>query len=164
MRGSDGHLLFEATQTRLMDAVELPPSSLLLTDMYPVMLIVLLGMAMRLRKTRQWILRGPVPAVALGLAAPCLLMLTAISMNYRYRMEFYPEIDLLAFAGLYISSTDESARARLGRWKRILLVAVVVSVISAMGELALYKISEYGPSQVLLRDGIVRLYQQELAP
>jgi hypothetical protein len=162
--GSDGHLLFETTQTRLMDAVELPPSSLLLTDMYPMVLIVLLGMAMRIRITRQWVLRGPLPALALGLVVPCLLMLMAISMNYRYRMEFYPEIDLLAFAGLYLSAKDEGAKARLGRWKRVLLVAVIVSVISAMGEIALYKMSEYGPSQVYLREGIVRHYQQVLAP
>jgi hypothetical protein len=164
VRGSDGRLLFEAAQTRLMDAVEMPPSSFFLMDLYPILLIVLLAVGMRSRSARRWIAPGPLLAMAAGLTAPCLLMLTAISMNYRYRMEFYPEIDLLAFAGLWLTVKDAEAGARFARLRQWMVAAVVVSVVGAFGSMILYKMSYWGPSQLYLRGGIVRYYYHRLPP
>jgi hypothetical protein len=160
-RGTDGRLLLEATQTRLLDAAELPPSSFLLTDLYPLLFLVLLA---RARQLRRWVPAAELAAVACGLAVPCVAMLMAISMNYRYRMEFYPEIDLLAFTGLYVALRDPAAQQRLQSWRRALGIAAVVSVCSAFAALALYKLSYYGPSQELLRNGIVRYYIQMASP
>jgi hypothetical protein len=43
--GANG--LFDNTQTRLMIAAELPPSSFFLTDLLPIAFIVFLAMALR---------------------------------------------------------------------------------------------------------------------
>ncbi len=125
LQGANG--LFDNTQTRLMFAAELPPSSFFLTDLLPLAFIVFLAMALwparrifpqRLRKGALFVPSTNPPqssrifshdqglALAAGLAVPCVLMLTAIYMSYRYRMEFYPEIDLLAFLGLYATVSN----------------------------------------------------------
>ena len=103
-------------------------------------------------------------AVACGLALPCVLMLTAISMNYRYRMEFYPELDLLAFTGLYIALRDDAMQQPLNRCRRVLPAAAVISVCSAFAAMTLYKLSYYGPSQQLLHNGIVQFYIRMVSP
>jgi hypothetical protein len=164
LRGNDGRLLFEDVQTRMMDAVELPPSSFFLTDLYPMALIVLLAAAMRSASTRRKVPTGELIALAAGLAVPCLLMLTAISMNYRYRMEFYPEIDLLAFAGLWVTVKDSAAEQRFTRWRRWMAAAATVSVAGALAVMILYKASDWGPSQRYLRNGVVSYYRDVLSP
>jgi hypothetical protein len=179
LQGADGQLLFESTQTRLMDALELPPSSFLLTDMLPIAFIVFLAISLwagrhrlaRVLRTEWGIAPGeetqptfrlfsPVQGLALaaGLAVPCVLMLTFISMNYRYRLEFYPEMDLLAFLGLYAIISNPSLLARFNRCKRWMLAATIVSIVSAFATMALYKLSDWGPSQLFLRTGIVHYY------
>jgi hypothetical protein len=91
-QGTDGKLLFEPEQTRLLDSVELPHSSFFLTDLLPIVFIVFLAAsilhAQSLRPISLWRLL----ALAAGLALPCVLMLTAISMHYRYRMEWRPAV------------------------------------------------------------------------
>jgi hypothetical protein len=158
LRGGDGRLLFEGIQTRLMDAVELPPGSFFLTDLLPICFIVFLACALWSRRSQvlhpmsRWI------ALAAGLLAPCYLMITAISMNYRYRMEFYPEIDLLAFLGLYAVVSDGALLAGFNRRRRWMLASALVSVAAAFVAMILYKLSDFGPSQQLLRHGIVHYY------
>ena len=44
--GADGRLLFENTQTRLMNGAELPPGSFFLTDLLPIAFIIFLAMAL----------------------------------------------------------------------------------------------------------------------
>jgi hypothetical protein len=143
-QGADSSLLFENTRIRLMDGAELPPSSFFLTDLLPIAFAVFLAMALWakrsillrcLRKDEIFAQRADPPpvfrpvayaqglALATGLAVPCFLMLIAISMSYRYRMEFYPEIDLLAFLGLYATVSDplcwpDSTAAAAGSWLR----------------------------------------------
>jgi hypothetical protein len=90
-------------------------------------------------------------------------MLTAISMNYRYRMDFYPAMDLLAFTGLYVALHGVNLH-RLNRWRRGLFLAAMVSVGSSFAAMVLYKLSFYGPSQAYLRDGIVAYYVRMLSP
>jgi hypothetical protein len=185
LQGGDGKLLFESTQTRLMDALELPPSSFFLTDLLPIAFIVFLGVALwtgrrsLARALRmEWELaqdeetQPPLRlfslaqgiALAAGLAVPCVLMLTAVSMNYRYRMEFYPEIDFLAFLGLYATVSNPALLARFNRCKRWMLAATIVSIFSAFAALVLYNFSEFGPAQLILRNGLVHNYLQNVSP
>jgi hypothetical protein len=181
LQGGDGRLLFESTQTRLMDSAELPPSSFFLTDMLPIAFIVFLAMAMwagrhslarGLRKSwgfasgeqAQPLFRLFSPAqglaLAAGLAVPCVLMLSFAWMSYRYRLEFYPEMDLLAFLGLYATVSDPALLARFIRRRRWMLAAVIISIVSTFAALVLCKLSQLGTSQPLLRNGLVHYYLQ----
>jgi hypothetical protein len=180
LQGADGRLLFENTQTRLLDSAELPPSSPFLTDLLPIAFIVFLAMAlwskrpsrsgslpkggMIARLADHWQSFGifspaQVLALAAGLAVPFVLMLTASSMTYRYRMEFYPEIDLLAFLSLYATVSNPALLARFNRIRHWMLAATVVSIVSAFAALLLNKISGPGPSQQYLQQGLVDYYR-----
>lgn len=183
MHGADGRLLFENTQTRLMNNVELPPSSLFLTDLLPMVFIAFLGTALWARRSSylrslkesgiiarnaespsssmfNFCTRGL--AIAAGMAVPCLLMLTAIGMCYRYSMEFYPEIDFLAFLGLFMIVSNPSLLARFNRYRRWMLAATVVSIVSSFTALILYRVSEFDPAQNILHEGVVHYYLQRI--
>ncbi len=150
-----GNFLFEHTQTRLFDCVELPPSTLFLTDLLPLCLIALLIVALWSRRSRslpparQWV------AIAVGLAFPGILMLTYTYVAYRYRMEFYPEIDFLAFLGLYMVLMDDSLRAIYARHRVWIEAALIVSVAASFASLLLYVFTPFGPAQDLLHRGLV---------
>ena len=92
-----GRLLLQNTQLELFDDVELPPSSLLFTD--PVVCI-LAGIGVLALARRRAPADGPMAGAALaGLACPILVMLTAISLCFRYRLDFYPALDFAACLG-----------------------------------------------------------------
>lgn len=180
LRGANGEPLFENTQTRMMDAVELPPSSFFLTDLLPIAFIVFLAIALWaarpifsrsagkgaifVRSTNPPRASSPIfshaqgLALATGLAVPCVLMLTAIYMSYRYRMEFYPEIDLLAFLGLYATVSNPALLVRFNRCRRWMLAAAMVSIVSAFAAMVLYWLSNWGLSQPYVRNGLVHYY------
>ena len=147
--GADGKLLFEAEQTRLFDAVELPPSSFFLTDLLPIVFIVFLAASIRRPQFFRPIALGQLLALVAGLAVPCVLMLTAIYAAYRYRMEFYPEIDLLAFLGFYAAASSAGV-AILHRYRSWTTAATLISIISAHGMLLLYNHSPGGQAQPYL--------------
>jgi hypothetical protein len=182
LHGSDGRLFLESTQTRLMDVVELPPCSFFLTDLLPIAFIAFLAIALwagrhsLARALRaEWgfaqdeqtqpplRLFSPAQGLALaaGLAVPCVLMLTFINMCYRYRMEFYPEMDLLALLGLYAIVSNPALLARFNRCRRWMLAAAVVSIVSAFMALLLYKVSTLYTAQPLLRNGVVHYYMYD---
>ncbi len=156
--GGGGSLLFEATQTRLMDAVELPPSSFFLTDLLPILFLAILLLALFRRQAQHLLAVLQCLALASGLVIPCLLMLTAISMNYRYRMEFYPLLDLLAFLGLYVTVVNPTYALRAQRHLRWFQLATTISILAAFAEMILYKLSVFGPATQLLRRGLVQYY------
>lgn len=178
--GADGRLLFENTQTRLMNGAELPPGSFFLTDLLPIAFIIFLAMALWAarpifsRSSRKGAIFGqytnPLPsswifshaqglALATGLAVPCALMLTAIFMSYRYRMEFYPEIDLLAFLGLYATVSNPALLVRFNRCRRWMQAAAVISIVSAFAAMVLYWLTDdWGTAQPYLRNGLVHYY------
>ena len=155
-QAADGKLLFEAEQTRLFDAIELPPSSFFLTDLLPIVFIIFLVASILRPQSLRPISLGQLLALVTGLSVPCVLMLTAIYMSYRYRMEFYPEIDLLAFLGFYAATSSVEGLAILHRYRAWITAATFVSVISAHGMLLLYNYSPFGPSQRFLHDGWLR--------
>jgi hypothetical protein len=158
LQGANGKLLFEAEQTRLLNLVELPPSSFFLTDLLPIAFIVFLAASILRPRPIRPIFLGQLLALAAGLAVPCVLMLTAIDMTYRYRMEFSPEINLLAFLGFYVATNSKGPLAILHRYRGWIIAATIISVLSAHAALLLYKLSSLGPAQRYLRDGVFAYY------
>jgi hypothetical protein len=165
LHGSNGHLLFESTQMRLFEDIELPPGSFFLTDLLPLCFIAFLAFALWKRRAgglsaaRQWVV-----AIAAGLLAPCIFILALIWEAYRYRMEFYAEIDFLALLGLCFTVTDQAILARFARLRRWMSAALAVSILSSFMAITLYDLSNYlGPSQEFLRSGVVQYYSQSLA-
>jgi len=146
---SDGHVLFAETQATLMDAMELPPGSFFLTD--PVLLRLAIAGVLSIRD------RGRA-ALVLGLCAPPVLILCAISMAHRYRMEFYPLLFVAALFGLAASSRW-TAPTRLFRITIIGGVAIGVLASHAMAVLEAY--SPRGPAEFYLeRYGLVGTYSR----
>jgi hypothetical protein len=91
-------------------------------------------------------------------------MLTFIYMSYRYRMDFYPEIDLLAFLGLYATVSNPDLLARFSRRRRWMLAATLISILSAFAALILYWFSNFGVSQRDLPNELVDHYLHSLLP
>lgn len=152
MHGADGQLLLEATRQHWIDAAELPPSSFLLTD--PLLLLLGAGaLATGLRRPSATRLRSA--AIALGLALPAVLMLCAVSMNFRYRLDFYPLFEFLAFSGVIL--IGEGARAP---GKRLVAALAVVSVLGSLLVGAAYLVGRLGPGQMLIGDGVGAYYLQ----
>lgn len=154
--GADGQLLLSGMRDRLIDAAELPPSSFFLTDPLLLILTALGVAALIAQRARQWSFRIEATLILMSLAAAPLLMLTAISMNFRYRMDFYAIIEFAAFLGLIAlarASWVHTARAR--RW---LIAATVVGILGSLVTMLLYKLGDFGPAQLLLRDGVIDYY------
>jgi hypothetical protein len=127
-----------------------------LTDLLPIVFIVFLTASILRPQSLRPISLRQLLALAAGLAVPCVLMLTAIYIAYRYRMDFYPEIDLLAFLGFYAATSSMGALAVLQRYRSWTTAATLVSIISAQDALLLYKHSQGGPSQLILHQGWLR--------
>jgi hypothetical protein len=154
---TDGKLMFEEYQTRLLDAVELPPSSFLLTDAF---LVLLVAYACWILITSRELSSGDrfgLGAIGVGLGLPWLLMLTAISMNFRYRIDFYPLLEFGAFVALVLA-----ARFKLipsgGRAKGLLFASVALSIVASHLVYTLYILSNFGPAIGFLRQGVVHYY------
>ncbi|MCL1514096.1 hypothetical protein DTJ15_07790 [Parasaccharibacter sp. TMW 2.1891] len=152
---ADGHYVLQDSFTRLIDANELPPSSFFLTDGFMLLCGALLIVGL-LRRGRVFpINRAALASVAVSLAIPAFLMMIAISMNYRYRAEFYPDIVFLGTLGcVYLYNNLKDVRAL----KKILVVLLVVSVVSSNLNIFLYGESELGPAYLYIKDGIFSYY------
>ena len=142
---ADGHVLFAEIQAPLMDAMELPPGSFLLTD------FLLLGLA----AAGVWAIRDRGrAALLLGLCVPAGLMLCAISMAHRYRMEFYPAFILAALLGLGAVSGKLSAPLRA-----LVVAGAMTGVLASHGMAVLYARSPWGPGEFYLeRNGLIATY------
>jgi hypothetical protein len=150
----DGQLLFAETQSRLTDMLELPAGSFALTD--PLLLILaVVGIA----SLRRW----PEAALAAGLAVPPLLMLSAISMAHRYRMEFYPFFLFAALLGWRTLCRDTAARPFGVVGRAAIVASLAVGILTAHAEAALYAVSPWGPAeQYLTRAGWIGTYAPRL--
>jgi hypothetical protein len=84
--------------------------------------------------------RAPVALAALGLGVPGVLMLMALAMTFRYRMEFYPFFELLAFVGF------AALLATPPRQTPVALFAggTAVSIAAALLLWLLYMLSPFG--------------------
>jgi hypothetical protein len=160
VHASNGDQLLESTWARTMISVELPPSSFFLTDTLAFCFIALLIFALWKRRSRglppvgRW-----AAAAAIGLLAPCILMLMAPHATYRYRVEFYPEIEFLAFVGLYLTVTNEKMLALFARFRNWIAGAVAVSIASSLLGLALLDVGQPLPPEPDPQ-GLVHYYLQ----
>jgi len=141
LHGRDGLLVFAQTHTRWYKYVETPPGSILLTDLFPLCFVLLLAVHLWKRRIRYSPAALYAAVLTAGLFLPCLLILNFPSLAYRYRMEFYPLIDLLAFLGLYFTLADEVTLTTFRRRQGWLTVALAVSILSAFVALTLYDFS-----------------------
>jgi hypothetical protein len=158
----DGLLLFEEHQQRLIDATELPPSSFLLTD--PLLLLLTAYTAWHLLAGRRnpAIDRTRTMAIMFGLTAPWVLMLTAISMNFRYRMDFYPLMEFGAFVGFLVLCRSALPKAASDWIRGVSVALALVGTLGSMFFLLLYHLSDFGPSIETLHDGIYNYYAESV--
>lgn len=151
------HLFFQDKFAQLIDAAELPPSSFFLTDGFFLFLggVFIYSVFRSVRNRQSWQIALPTLSVAMGLFIPALLMLMAISMNYRYRAEFYPLILFLAFMG----ATRVQEFSIRQQWIKPFCSALVgVGIVFSIISLVLYDLSDLGPSQSLIKNGILQYY------
>ena len=157
---SDGQFLLDDHQRRLLDAVELPPSSFLLTDAF---LVLLLAYACWIVATSRHLSssdRLKLSAIGAGLGLSWLLMLTAISMNFRYRIDFYPLLEFGAFVAVALAAGDKILTST--RAKKILFASVVLSIGASHFVLFLYKLSGLGPARDFLDQSLIHYYTSQL--
>jgi len=142
----DGQFLFSEFETRILDTVETPPSSFLLSD---PLLLVLCGVSLlrlpRLARERLIDLRA-VLALMIGFLIPVLLILTFFGMAFRYRMEFYPFLEFTAFVGFYAICVNPDRFSALSRSRLslFLIASAGVGIVCSHLLLFLYKISPGG--------------------
>jgi hypothetical protein len=151
LRDGSGQLLWADFVERTIDMAELPPSSFVVSDPLIVGLAVfgLFGLG-RAAVPR----RVSIALAAIGLAVPALLMPIALSYTFRYRIEFYPLLELCAFVGFWRVLTRLSTRVQA-----ILGVGTAASVVAAHAMWLLNAMSPLGPgSRVLGQSGILEFY------
>jgi hypothetical protein len=146
---ADGHVLFAESQATLMDAMELPPGSFLLTD--PLLLGLAVAGALSVRDRVR-------TALLLGLCVPPVLMLCAISMAHRYRMEFYP---MLFLAALFCVAAPSGRAATTKSFRAAIIGSLVISIVASHAIAVLDARSPRGPGEFYLeRYGNIMIYQR----
>ena len=157
---SNRQFLFSEFEERMLGSVEPPPASFLLSD---PLLLVLGGVFLpRLARERLLDLRAAA-ALMTGLLIPVLLILMFEGMAFRYRMEFYPLVEFLAFLGFYAICMKPGEFSTLSR-RRLSLILVASAgfgIIYSHFALFLYKISPF-TNRVLAPHGWVDLYLTQL--
>ncbi len=158
--GQAAYLIPESAR-RLFDAFEMPPSTPILTD---PLLVGLFGFFLwRLVRGRAHV-ASPLAttAVLFGLTLGGLMLLCALAMDHRYRLDFYPLLELGAFLGLNVALQEYGA-ARLAITRRVALAAVVlVGVIFSHGVMVLYKITPPGSAWLEFPNGVAPGYRAVL--
>nr|WP_294563371.1 hypothetical protein [uncultured Rhodopila sp.] len=157
-RGDQAYF-FQDWQNRLIEVTELPPSSFLLTDMLFIILLCCLIRHLISARGRSIVPLGNTTLILAGLAAPALLMLCAIAMCYRYRIEFYPFLDLGGFLGLYTVLAHRQSGPMSRRLRSGLIAAMVIGIAGSHAACAVYKISPLGSALRTMPDGVVEGYK-----
>jgi hypothetical protein len=142
----DGQFLFSEFETWILDGVELPPSSFLLSD--PLLLVLggaFLLQLRRLARERLLDLRA-VAVLMIGFLIPVFVILTFHYMAFRYRMEFYPFLEFAAFLGFYAIcvSPGQFSEASRSRLSLVLIASSGFGIVYSHLLLFLYKISPPG--------------------
>ncbi len=147
IRTHDG-FLFEDPMRRLIEAVELPPASFVSTD--PLLLLlggIFIGFLWRRRQVAAipgFDLSKATPLLA-GFAIPPILMLMAMYMSLRYRMEFYPFFVFAALAGAIVLCSA-ARKITLFHWVAIAMLCLF-GIVNAHSRLIAYRNSPFGPFQ-----------------
>jgi hypothetical protein len=139
----DGTLLWSDFQHRMIDAAELPPSSFLISD--PLIVLLAIFALVQLVRQRDSLDRTTLAPILIGLTIPGVLMLFAISMTFRYRMEFYPFFELLAFLGFGALLSRPS-----GPPVAVVTALTVTGVVAAHCLWVLYMLTPFGNAQTML--------------
>ena len=142
----DGHFLFSEFELKMFDGVELPPGSFLVSD--PVLLILGVTFFWRLPQLRRGHLVNlwAVAALMIGFSIPICLMLTAMDMAFRYRMEFYPFMEFAGYLGFYAMCVrpDQYSAPLRRRLYCLLIASAGCGIICSHLLLILYKLSQFG--------------------
>lgn len=160
----DGRFVFQDETTRLLEGLELPPTSLFLTDPL-TMALAAVGAVALLRGHLPQVATWRVAAALAGLAVPAAMMLVAWYMTFRYRVEFMPFLLLLAGLGALriadrLPAAFESRRRMVWLALKFLLVA---QILSAHAHAVLYGISHYGASEIMVtQDSVFHYYLDKL--
>jgi hypothetical protein len=77
-----------------------------------------------------------------------MLMLMYISDTYRYRMDFCPAMDFLAFLGLYATLTNEAMLATFARFRKWITVGLIVNIASSFTALSVYDLALSPPGKL----------------
>jgi len=157
LHDASGQLLWSNFVRRAIDSAELPPSSFLLSD--PLLLgLAIYGAAACLRRHSLLPNRAPVLLAAAGFAVPAGLMLVAIGMAFRFRLEFYPLFELFALMGFWRTLVAERRDS-----VALFSAGTVLSVVAAFGLWFFYMLSPLGPADRLISQmGIAEFYRQFL--
>jgi hypothetical protein len=143
--GPDGGLLWSVFQQRTIDSVELPPSSFLVSD---PLILGFAGYAFIQSIGHKDAIKCAVAVPVLaGLFVPIFLMLIFIAMTFRYRMEFYPFFELLAFLGFGLLLRRERQPPLV-----LLTVAAAAGVIASHILWVLYVLTPFGTATAVLGD------------
>ncbi len=150
--GPNGQFLLHGPMSYWVESAEFPPSTFLLSDP----LLLFLGIAGW--RARGGARVGPGAGMLLaGLAIPAVLIMTAVSMALRYRIEFYPLLQLGAWLGL----------ARLGPRRGVVGVALLLAMIGVVTNflvLFAYQRIPYGPPSPAFYAVIAADLRQLIAP
>lgn len=153
---SNGHLILHNSFHRLIDVTEMPASSFFLTDGFLLLFSGLFVCSAINCKRRTGIDYAAASLNMVGLFVAPLLMMMAISMNFRYRAEFYPIILFTAFLGAVAVP-----QAWLGNawFKRLCIALVCLSIFSSCVVLLMYKNSFFGPPEELVTESVWDYYK-----
>ena len=147
--GEDGRFLFEAFRSRTIISVELPPGSLLLSE--PLLFLLTIFFLVELR--RSWPRDRLALPLIVGLAIPAALMLVAPSMTFRYRLEFYPALELAALLGLRTLGLRAAATPAAASLRPVLLACCLLGILVGQTTYLLHRASEIGDAAQLLELG-----------
>lgn len=140
---------------RVFDFVELPPGSFFVSD--PLLVgLASYGIACLLRR-QDGLRPGVVVPVLGGLAVPPLLILMALALAFRYRLEFYPFLELAALIGFARLVVSEGRRVRT--W---CAAGAMVSVVAAHAMWVLTMLSPFGPVQNMIGTQSVGAFYRSL--
>jgi hypothetical protein len=162
IRDGDAYVLQDGIQS-VVDGLELPPSSFLLTDPLLVTLAIFGGLGIR----RGRIATLPRPgafALLAGLLVTPTLLLSAWYMAFRYRAEFYPALFLLSCVGaVHLSSAATALRdTGLRRLKMAIVILFLFQIILSHFANVLYLMSSHGAGYNVLRDGLLAFYAEQI--
>jgi hypothetical protein len=150
----------QSMQLRLFDITELPPSSFLLTDALLVGFSVLAIRTLCAPGYRLPLERLPIAALAAGLCVPCVLMLSAISLTYRYRIEFYPLLEFTAFIGIFVF-LRRRPQPPSGHANYLIGAGAATSIGMSACALLLYRMSPFGSGIPLMKAGFWAFYAEQ---
>lgn len=145
----NGRFLLSEIHDRLFDALELPPSTFILSD--PLLLLFFGWFAWHFRAAKAT-LSSAFPLLA-GLLVPPLLILIAASLTYRYRLEFFPALEFGAYLGFFLLCRDAQRDKMSGMLHASIIACAAVGIVVGQVNQFTYRASPFGPASQFLAEG-----------